>query len=542
MSLGGRQDMVSQRDTLSAAVRQYNCPLPSAKCLFGNSRQPDFSFEDMNFARTPSSPKLPDFHPDTTIRDWGNGHGFRLADAQTGVVVFGATGSGKTSGPAKHLAYGYLAAGFGGLVLCAKKEERQQWQQWAADCGRDEDLVIVNADGDWRYNFMEDEASRPGEGGGFSINIVALLDEIAGAIAGSGKADGGGDSKFWEDALHNLNSNLVDLPLLAGLKVSLPLLRDIASSAPQSVEQVKDPKWQKESVCARILKEADEATKNGDAEARADFEECRTYWTMDFPALAEQTRSSIMLNFTVLIRPLVTRPLRKLFSSDITVRPEDAFDGKIIIVDLPVQEYRLAGRIANLTWKYCFQVGVLRRMQPADRQSFLRPVFLWADEAQNFISRFDSEYQAVARSAGGCTVYLTQNRESLRRVLKNDDAVDSLLGNLQAKFFCQNTGKTNSWAAEILGQRYINITSTNAGLSRQAQAHLTPHQLPNQTAGISRSQDKRFYIEPAVFTTLKRGGPPFDFQVEAIVYNGGHWFESNTGERLPYKLLTFNQR
>jgi hypothetical protein len=52
----------------------------------------------------------PDFHPQTVLRDWGNGQGFRLAGALTGVCVFGATGSGKASGPAKHLAYGYLAA------------------------------------------------------------------------------------------------------------------------------------------------------------------------------------------------------------------------------------------------------------------------------------------------------------------------------------------------------------------------------------------------------------------------------------------------
>jgi hypothetical protein len=140
-----------------------------------------------------------------------------------------------------------------------------------------------------------------------------------------------------------------------------------------------------------------------------------------------------VLSFNVLTHPLLSRPLRKLFSTDTNVKPEHTFDGKIIIVDLPVQEFRLAGRIANLVWKYWFQVAVLRRMQPADRQSFLRPVFLWADEAQNFVSRFDAEYQAVARSAGGCTVYLTQNRESFRRVLGDDDAVDSLLGNMQCK-------------------------------------------------------------------------------------------------------------
>ena len=496
----------------------------------------------MKFARPTPSPELPEFHPDTVIRDWGDGHAFRLADAQTGVIAFGATGSGKTSGVARHLAYGYMANQFGGLVLCGKKEESQGWQKWAADCGRSDDLVIVNADGDWRYNFMEDEASRPGEGGGFTINIVALLDEIAGALAGGDKGDTGGDNKIWEDALHTLNSNAVELPVLAGLKVSLPLLREITSSAAQTLEQVKDPEWQKRSVCYKILQEADKATENGDPEARADFEECRTYWLTDFPSYSDKTRSSIMMGFTVLIHPLVTRPLRKLFSSDTNVRPEDAFDGKIIIVGLPVQEYRLVGRIANLIWKYCFQCAVLRRMQPADRQSFLRPVFLWADECQNFVTKFDSQYQAVARSAGGCTVYLTQNRESLRLVLKSEDAVDSLLGNLQAKFFCQNTGNTNVWASKILGERYIHITSTNAGLSQQAQAILFSNHPPHHSAGITRSEDKRFFVEPAVFTTLKRGGPQFNFQVEAICYNGGHLFGNASGERLPYLKMTFNQR
>jgi hypothetical protein len=55
--------------------------------------------------------ELPEFHPQTLLRDRGNGKAFRLADAQTGVCVFGATGNGKTSGPAKHLACGYLTAG-----------------------------------------------------------------------------------------------------------------------------------------------------------------------------------------------------------------------------------------------------------------------------------------------------------------------------------------------------------------------------------------------------------------------------------------------
>jgi hypothetical protein len=485
--------------------------------------------------------RLPEFNPQTVVRDWGGGNAFRIADALTGVCVFGATGSGKTSGPAKHLAYGYLAAGFGGLVLCAKKEERPQWQQWAAETGRERDLLIIDGGGKHRFNILEWEASRPEEGGGLAINIVGMIDELAGAVATSqGSSEGGqGDNKFWSDALHHMNSNLVDLPIFANLRVSLPLMRSIVNSAPQNLEQIDDAKWQETSTCAAIIREADKATRRAHEELRADFEECRNYWMQEYPVLSEKTRSIINLSFSMLARPLVTRPLRKLFSSDTNVTPEDTFSGKIIIVDLPVQEYRLAGRLANLAWKYCFQIAVLRRAPPTERDSYLRPVFLWADEAQNFVTNFDAEYQAVARSAGGCTVYLTQNRESYRRVLGNTDAVDSLLGNLQAKFFCQNSGETNEWAAKLLGERWITITSTNAGQSRNEGAQ-TPVD-GSHSSGVARSDQRRFFVEPSVFTTLKRGGPIHDYQVEAIVYNGGHLF-AHGKDALPYKLITFNQR
>jgi len=481
---------------------------------------------------------LAQFDPQMVLRDWGNGSAFHLADALTGVCVFGATGSGKTSGPAKHLAYGYLAAGFGGLVLCAKKEERRQWQRWAADTGREKDLIIVDAAGKWRFNFLNWEASRPEASGGLTINIVAIMDEIAGAVAtAEGRSEnGGGVNKFWEDALHHLNTNLVSLLVFAGVEVSLPMMRSVVNTAPRSLQQVLDPEWLEKSDCAKILYGADKITLEASDDIRADFEECRNYWLIEYPTLSEKTRSIITLTFSMLVLPLITRPLRRLFSEDTNVRPEDAFNGKIIIIDLPVQDYRLAGRIANLAWKYCFQVAVLRRSPPTEPNTFLRPVFLWADEAQNFVSDFDAEYQAVARSAGGCTVYLTQNRESYRRVLGNADAVDSLLGNLQAKFFCQNSGETNEWAAKLLGERWINVTSTNVGSSSQEKGD-------RATSGVSRSEQRRYYVEPSVFTLLKRGGPLKKFQVQAIVYNGGHAFQSPTDdELLPYKLLTFNQK
>jgi hypothetical protein len=516
-----------------------------------------------SFAMAP----LPPFHPMTVLRDWSDiapGAAFRLIDAQTHILCMGSTGSGKSSGPLRHIALAYLAHGFGGVVLCSKPDERPMWEKWAEEAGRWKresqtgDLVIFDASGKWQFNFLDWEASRAAtEGGGLTINIVALLDEIAGAIAsGAGSAaegGSGGDTKFFEDALHHMNTNLVDLPLLAGLPVSLPLMRAIVNSAPQSLREAESDEWKQGAAegqekrpagtCAALLREADAATAGRDEDTRADYEECRAYWTQEFPNLSERTRSIVTLSFSMLVRPFITRPLRRLFSSikPNNVTPEDTFNGKIIIVDLPVQQYRLAGRVANLVWKYCFQIASLRRIQPP-AGSYLRPVVLWADEYQTFTSAFDPEWAAVARSASACACFAVQNRESLVRVLGNAATVDSLLGNLQCVFACQNSSSsTNEYVSKLIGEEWRPVISISAGKTNpQSEAGSM------LSSGVMSSEQRRYFVEPARFTTLKRGGPKHEHQVECIVYNGGSTFQGSDRDGhpalLPFALATFNQR
>jgi len=190
-----------------------------------------------------------------------------------------------------------------------------------------------------------------------------------------------------------------------------------------------------------------------------------------------------------------------------------------------VQEFRLAGRVANLAWKYCFQVAVGGIAANAAEKRLFTRRFLVGGRSPEL------RYRVRRRISGGCTVYLTQSRENYRRLLGNDDAVDSLLGKLQAKFFCQNSGETNEWAAKLLGERWVNITSTNFGQSNNGDKG------KSQSGVVSTSEQRRYFVEPSRFTTLKRGGEAYKFQVEAIVYKGGHLFDKD----LPYYLMTFNQ-
>jgi hypothetical protein len=114
------------------------------------------------------------------------------------------------------------------------------------------------------------------------------------------------------------------------------------------------------------------------------------------------------------------------------------------------------------------------------------------------------------------------------------------LRNLQCKIYCQNSGETNEHAAKLLGERWVQAIGISTGTSRPTGMDTTT------SAGVNISDRRQYYLEPSAFTTLKRGGPKNDYQVESVVYNGGTLFvntaEPGKEELLPYTILTFKQR
>jgi type IV secretory pathway TraG/TraD family ATPase VirD4 len=453
------------------------------------------------------------FHADQPLLTLSAVDAFTIRDACQGVQVFGGTGSGKTSGSGKHLALAYLASGFGGLVLCAKPEERLLWQNLAAITAREDDLVIFDSTGDhYRFNFLDYEKNHAGQDTGLTTNIVQLLTEVVKAIEREEKG-GQGEKPFWRNALRQLTTAVIELASFAELPIRFDLLADLVRSGPQSPAQWNDPAWQAESICYQCILEA-EGKRSRDTEAEADFQKCRAYWIHDFAKLHPETRSSIVLSFTMVIDLFNARPLRKLLSSDTTVTPEDTFNGKVVILDMPMQTFHQAGRIAQFVWKYVWQRAVLRR----EVNDATYPVFLWADESQNFISDFDPEFQAVARSARACTVYLTQNISMYKRVLGegSDNAVEAFLGNLQTKIFHQNSStETNEWAADLFAKDWMLKEGQQVGWATGG-----------VSGGTNTSMEMQHQVPPVTFTRLRTGSPQNDFIVEGIIYKGGTVFRS----------------
>ena len=181
---------------------------------------------------------------------------WRIRDACEGTVIFGGTGSGKTSGSGRALARSFLAAGFGGLVLCAKPGEPELWRGYAEESGRADDLAMFGTEEPWSFNFMHYESLRSGAAAGLTENLVNLFMEVS--SIGSGDARSRGGDPFWERAMRSLVRNCVDVLAMADEPVSLHAMFDVIRGAPPDAASLTSEVWKAKSPCWRILEAARE--------------------------------------------------------------------------------------------------------------------------------------------------------------------------------------------------------------------------------------------------------------------------------------------
>ncbi len=433
-----------------------------------------------------------------------------LGDAYEGTQIFGATGSGKTSGSGKAIAMSFLAHGFGGLVLTAKPGEREQWQRYCRAMGR-RPPAVFRIGGPHRFNFLDYERAAAAEGG-MTQNLVALFTEVL--EAGADKSQRQNDA-FWTNALEQLLRNAIDLVILGTDSLSLPVLYEVIQSAPQDPEDLDDGQWRETSACFRLI--SDHCDADRPAAAQRDFDAAARYFLREYPTLAEKTRSIIVAMFTGMAEQFIRGAMYDLFCTETTLAPEHAQAGAVIIIDLPVKTHHTVGRFAQVLWKYVFQRATERR----DIRTSPRPLFLWADEAQFFVTRRDMHFQSTARSSRAATVYLTQNISNYEDVLgANKPAMESLLGSFQTKIFHANSGPTNQWAEDLIAKSWHTRSSTNFGPQGDDKRD-------RASMGFSDSLDPD--VPAQAFTQLRCGGPQNDLLVEAILFKSGRrWHVSGS--------------
>jgi hypothetical protein len=471
---------------------------------------------------------------------------FTYRDAFNGVQIFGSIGSGKSSGSGKTLAKSYLKNGFGGLVLCAKPDEARTWREYGRETGRLDDMIFFNKESSYEFNPLEYEMTRSGEGAGEIFNLTNLFMEIYKmGNRFSGGDSGGSNARYWDNALKRCINRTIQLLKLAGRPISIDNMRKVISSIPyaddyeiqnlRSLTDEENEAWGERSFCidcimavGERLSELEDELGNdeGDQEEyevkQATYELVYNYFMEQFPSLTGETRPIIVESFLGLAEPFLSGILKRHFAGGITLSPEVTQEGKIIILEFPVKEFLQAGVYAQGIFKLLWQQAIERRKI----EESPKPVFLWVDEAQLFLSDYDQIFQTTARSSHAATVFISQNISNYYVALggQNPKAkADALLANLGTKIFhANNDSVTNNWGAETIGKIFKKMRSLNVGRT--------------SSAGIS--EQLNYQVDPVEFTTLANGSEYNDYHVEGVVtITGKEW---SNGQN--FNKVVFDQR
>lgn len=446
-------------------------------------------------------------------------------DAFEGIQIFGGLGSGKTTGSGQTLAKAFLRSGFGGLVLTAKPDEARLWARYAAECGRESSMLYFGPKHPWRFNFIDYEMRRPGEGAGVTSNIVALIENVL-ESHNPDKVVGG--DPYWRQARSQVLRNAIDLIQLAGRPLSLEDVFSVIRSAPLSAEDRNRPAWHQDSFCAQLFREALARCEQAETQTEAgDLRTVANYFFTEWAPLDPEPRSSIRSMVGALMDIVVRGDVRKLLLSKTNFTPDLAESGTVIVVDMPIHEWRDAGKFVQVLFKTVFQRMLDRRQH---RDDDARPIFIWADESSNFMTQYDTEFQTVARAARVATVYLTQNLPNYIAAFGGDEGgrtrADQLLGALGIKIFHANGDvRTNQYIQELGGQELVWRESFNEGGSSSTSSSGTTS---SKSWGTSYNQVVDHVIRAKWMTELSRGGPDRGWS-EAFVFRAGDpWRATNT--------------
>ncbi|WP_259015511.1 type IV secretory system conjugative DNA transfer family protein [Emticicia fluvialis] len=453
-----------------------------------------------------------------------------IRNAVEGVQIFGGIGSGKTSGSGRMLALKFLNAGFGGLVLTVKPDEKEVWEEYCKITNREKDLLVIEPNGQYHFNFLQYEAEQSRNA--ITENVVEVLKTV---IKASEERNGKSNDGFWETALDMLLFNTIDLCLLAYGNISIKVLYDIVQSIPKTKEEddsiatnAYNTAFKKalnivnEKVDNWYIKLSQEERDRIDEEGSLEFEvenqfpEVRVYNSVrqffkdNYIDMPDKTRSIIDFTFSGFLFRLLREPVYSLFCRhESNISPEDCLNGKIILINLPVKIYNKVGRDCQILFKYIWQ----RTMEKRSIKENNRPLFLWADEAQNFLHEHDADYQATARSSRISTVYISQNLPNYHACMSGEKAeyrVKSFLGTLGTKIFHANADlETNRYASELIGDIYVVDETSNVTITQEF----------TQSRGKSIKLERA--VRPEDFSKLRTGGKKNNAQVDGYFHQQG---------------------
>jgi len=485
-------------------------------------------------------------------------------------VIFGGIGSGKSSGSGRDLALTYLKNGYSGIILTGKVDEKETWVKYAKEAGREDDLVIFEPGGKYKFNPLQYELDRDqNEGGGYVDNIVALFMSIAKmGNRATGGGEGGSKEPFWELAqerclksdmnllnLANKGKRIVEDRDSSEFKITIANIAKVLRDTPvgnghynrffnlsnsQSFDNHKALQdWADKSYTIYAMSwanayinklgtalhsefeivEAQHKSESEDYhEALNSYQENKEFYESE-KRIFEVISTYFLSELTTLAEKTKSSILEHTFAFADPFRSgllADYFSTTTSDEIMPERTFEGKIIILNFPVKQYLQLGIYAQsiykkiwQQAVERREVnetTRPVFMWVDESQCFVNNDDMLFQTTARSSKACTVLLTQN-------ISNYYAV---MGGANSKAFVDSLlGNLGTKIFHNNNDPVMNDWASEV-ISKDYRGNLT-----SGDSGISVSDEYQYQFLPMHFTLLKTGGKTNDGIVEAVVTVAG---------------------
>lgn len=472
---------------------------------------------------------LPGYALDAVLFMWTASDPFTVRDLLNGgIAILGRAGSGKTSSSGKLVGNGIVRhRNSGGLILCAKPEDAGMWKEIFDKAGRKDDLIVFSPDMPHRFNFL-DYVIRSG---GHTRDVTKCITTI-GETLRSSDTKGGESADFWEREQERMIFNAVEAIRIAYGNLSGPDIQRFISGAAMNPEMIATSEWQA-GFHNQTLKQAFEARRTPIEEA--DFQLAMEYWLGEFPNMADKTRSSILVGVMGILHTFNTGLVRQLVSGETNCSPDDMLAGKWVLVNMSPAEWGDQGAFICGGWKFLTQKRILRReAKPGDCINII-----WCDEAQSFVTSFDSHYLAQCRSHFGCMVYLSQSLHAYYSALRGNAGrhqADALLANFHHKIFhAVGDEHTANFAANLVGKSL----QTFIGSSLAPVENLGDEMWGTPKVTTSTSEHFEMILQPNVFQNgLRTGGRASGFVCDGILVRSGEPFANGSN----YLWCEFSQK
>jgi len=416
----------------------------------------------------------------------------------TGLLVLGATGSGKTVYVMRPSVFKLFhhSTKPGGLVMDSKAALVEPLAQELAACGRITDLVAVGPDSDATWNPLHAPLSSPD----------TIAEQLLTAIENLNGAQFAADSRWIRVGAAHLATGAIGLVRMRAGYVTALTLRTFLLS----------------------VVEATAGSDHAAADARAFIE---SYFTGSTAALDapdyyshyadlvasrmgedEKFRSIYCAELQQLLVPLTSPAVVKKYNAqqeDLSMPGwAEAIDrGLVVVLDCNSKAVPGLAVILGMLLKLGYEDAMISRLSWAKKGlcTMTRYMVLAIDEFQEFVSPGDTDYLALCRESRSISVFLTQGIASIAQRI-GEDRLKVLLQSMRNRLVLTQT--VPEPAAELLGQRdfleldrSVNEQSSGAALS-------VTGRFSGETSvseSLSLKRQRRFAVPPEELAALPTG-------------------------------------